>query len=227
MTPEALIEQGRVRLLAADSGLGAAVADRRLKADDEILTPVETIPKGVWEPSDDPHEGYLGFLVLGGLLTREVVVAQSRSMELIDSGDLLRPWQEDPSSYSTSRWEVLSEVRLAILGPEVAEQIAAYPELTAALVERAMYRTRNLALHWAIANTVGLERRIMLLFRHLAERWGRVTTDGIAIRVRMTHQLISDLVGARRPSVTTALSALAETGELSREENGGWLIASK
>ncbi len=162
--------------------------------------------------------------MLDGLLIREVTVGKSRSVELLNVGDMLRPWQEDPSSFSTSRWAALEEVTLAVLGPPVAERLAQYPQMTGLLVGRTMCRARNLAVHWAIANTVGLETRILMLFRHLAERWGKVTPAGVAVPLTITHQMVADLVGARRPSATTAIVRLAERGQLCRTPKGGWLL---
>jgi hypothetical protein len=222
----ALTEQGRLRLLDADPGLGEGLPpEQELKARDQLVADVLAIHKGEWSPPADEPDGHLGYLVLGGLLTREVTVGKSRSVELLNVGDLLRPWQEDPSTYSTSRWSVLEEVSLAVLAPAVAGRIARHPQIVGLLVERTMCRARNLAVHWAIANTVGLETRILMLFRHLAERWGKVTPDGIAVPLPITHQMVADLVGARRPSATTAIVRLAERDELSRTPGGGWLLA--
>jgi hypothetical protein len=38
------------------------------------------------------------------------------------------------------------------------------------------------------------------------------------------HQRLADLVGAHRPSVTTAMGELARAGALSRRENGDWVL---
>jgi CRP/FNR family cyclic AMP-dependent transcriptional regulator len=43
------------------------------------------------------------------------------------------------------------------------------------------------------------------------------------VPVPLTHSLLSELVAARRPSVTTALSGLQERGVL-RREGSGWLL---
>jgi hypothetical protein len=39
---------------------------------------------------------------------RKLTVAGSRSLELLSRADLLRPWQEDESSFAHSQWEVLT-----------------------------------------------------------------------------------------------------------------------
>lgn len=225
MGANTLTEHGRIRLLDADPGLGENLSrERGLAARDQLVADVLAIHKGDWSPPVDEPDGHLGYLVLGGLLIREVTVGKSRSVELLNVGDLLRPWQEDPSSFSSSRWAALEEVSLAVLGPVVSQRIARHPEVVELLVERTMCRARNLAVHWAIANTVGLETRILMLFRHLAERWGKVTSDGVTVPLSITHQMVADLVGARRPSATSAIVRLAERAQLVRTPEGGWLL---
>jgi hypothetical protein len=58
---------------------------------------------------------------------------------------------------------------------------------------------------------------------HLAERWGRVGPEGVRVPLRLTHEALGRLVGARRPSVTTALSGLSKRGCLERTP-AGWLL---
>ena len=44
------------------------------------------------------------------------------------------------------------------------------------------------------------------------------------IPLALTHRILGQLVGARRPTVSTALAELAERGELSRRADGAWLL---
>ena len=61
------------------------------------------------------------------------------------------------------------------------------------------------------------------LFWHLAERWGNHTPEGIVIPLRLTHAQIGELIGAQRPSVTTALSRLGgEQLLFIRLPDGSW-----
>jgi CRP/FNR family cyclic AMP-dependent transcriptional regulator len=59
---------------------------------------------------------------------------------------------------------------------------------------------------------------------YLADRWGKVTPDGVHLPLRLTHQTLGRLVGAQRPSVTTALKQLAAEGRLTREGDGTWML---
>jgi CRP/FNR family cyclic AMP-dependent transcriptional regulator len=47
--------------------------------------------------------------------------------------------------------------------------------------------------------------------------------DGVSVELPLTHALLGELVAARRPSVTTALSTLAEQGKVERRGRA-WLL---
>jgi CRP/FNR family transcriptional regulator, cyclic AMP receptor protein len=46
----------------------------------------------------------------------------------------------------------------------------------------------------------------------------------VVVPLALTHRILGQLVGARRPTVSTALSELAERGELVRRPDGSWLL---
>ena len=51
-----------------------------------------------------------------------------------------------------------------------------------------------------------------------------MTSDGVAIPLTLSHRMLGQLVGARRPTVSTAIGELAERGELVRRADGTWLL---
>src|SRR5690349_24973129 len=99
-----------------------------------------------------------------------------------------------------------------------------FPEITAALFDRLSERSLRLATTQAISQLTRVDRRLKALFWHLAERWGRVSGDGVIVPLAFTHRLLGELVGARRPTVSSALSELTERGELVRRPDGAWLL---
>jgi CRP-like cAMP-binding protein len=183
------------------------------------------LPAGEWRPSPgEPQSGHLGYLLLDGLILRQTGINGSRSGELLSRGDLMRPWLEDPISFSSIEWRVMEPARLAVLDRRVGIKICTRPELSAALLDRLTLRTRSLAIHAATENIRGLEDRLVALFWHLAERWGRRERGPVIVPIRLTHETLSLLVGARRPSVTTALGALAGRELVERRDDGGWTL---
>ena len=164
--------------------------------------------------------------MLSGLFVRRVGRAGRFGAELLGPGDLLRPWQTvgpvatqpfDPV------WEVIARSELALLDAGFARSAARFPPVAVALVDRAMLRSRQLAMTMAIVQQPRVDRRLHWLFWQLADRWGRAGRDGVRLDLPLTHALLGELVAARRPSVTTALSSLAAEGSVERSK-GVWLL---
>jgi CRP-like cAMP-binding protein len=51
-----------------------------------------------------------------------------------------------------------------------------------------------------------------------------MTVDGARVRIPVTHGVLASVVGARRPSVTTALGRLQDDGLIQRLGDGEWLL---
>ena len=177
---------------------------------------------GAREPADD----HLGFLVLDGLIGRRVLVPErGRSLELLGQGDLLRPWQEDAASFSQVSWTVIEPASIAVLDEPLALAAREMPEFLEALTERALRRSRRLAVSAAIANTVGVEDRLLLACGSWPSS-GAEGPGGAVLPFRLSHQTLADLVGARRPTVTLALRALTQRELLERGESGEWILSA-
>jgi CRP/FNR family transcriptional regulator, cyclic AMP receptor protein len=215
-------------VLAEDPELAEAIApEHRAEALAHCLAPVVNLPRGRWDGQrSDMTGGGIGLLVLNGLLIRRVGVGDGFGSELLGQGDLLRPWQGEGAQStlsSTTGWRVLEEARIAVLDRATAARFALYPELTGHLVAKALERSRNLATAMAIAHHSRVEVRLHMIFWHLADRWGRVRPDGVLIPLRLTHEMLANLVSARRPSVSTGLAEMARQG-LVRRVATGWLL---
>jgi CRP-like cAMP-binding protein len=76
----------------------------------------------------------------------------------------------------------------------------------------------------AIAHLTRVDDRLMALMWCLAERWGRVVPGGVLVSLRLPHRTLAGMIGARRPSVTTALGELSEQGVLLRPGRGRWIL---
>jgi CRP/FNR family cyclic AMP-dependent transcriptional regulator len=217
----------RANLLEADPDLARYLPPDSVRALGAALpVTLEDLDPGPWKPPIvAPEAGHLGYLIVSGILIRRITVAGSRSGELVSRGDLLRPWVEDPISFCEADWRVVEPTRLAVLSRNVAMRLCTRPELNAALLDKEMERARSLAITAAMENVRGLDRRLLILFWHLAERWGRREGAEVFVPLRLTHETLSLLVGARRPSVTTALGALTASGELARNDAGDWVLS--
>jgi hypothetical protein len=222
-----------VSLLELDPDLGALLEERRrTAASAELLVRVLRLARGSWAGGElgTANPGHVGLLVVDGAIAREVVLADSISTELLGPGDLIRPWS--PARMvalleQRVRWQVLAETRLAVLNRAFGVALSRYPEVTAILLDRLDGRAARLATTKAIAQLNSVDRRLLALFWHLAEDWGRMTSDGIVIPLTLSHRLLGELVGARRPTVTSALATLSRDGKLIRRSDDSWLLADE
>jgi CRP/FNR family transcriptional regulator, cyclic AMP receptor protein len=219
-------------VLELDPDLAAELDPDALQvASIELVAPLVPVPwhthRGRWGPADS--RGHLGFLIADGLLLRDVQLLTTHSAEVLGPGDLLRPWDVDgehPLPLSTDvSWTVLAPLGVAVLNPDFLARAARFPTVLARLTERGVGRAKALALHEAITNFKHVETRLLVLFWHLAERFGRVGPESIAVSVPLTHEHLARLVGAARPSVTTALGRLAARGLLVRDQEGTWRLS--
>jgi CRP/FNR family cyclic AMP-dependent transcriptional regulator len=183
------------------------------------------VQQGAWEPEAMTavgEDGY-GLLVLSGLFCRRVVQGQRHGAELLGPGDLLRPWDRIDGWSSIpvdSAWLVIEDARLAVLDRDFAARSASFPELSVALIRRGLMRSRYLAMLFAIVSERRVETRLTMLFWHLADRFGRIHGEWAEVPVPLTHRILSELVAARRPSVSTALTKLQDQGILLRTPEG-------
>ena len=201
----------------------------RARARQHAVAAVLELGSGDWFPEDDDSaRAELGLLVLEGLLIRDVAIADARCGELIGPGTLLRP-QDNRGTDAPMRhevgWRIVEPTRLAVLDRRFLRVAAHWPSLVTALVARSTERAHNLGVMISIHSLKRVDTRLLAFFWHLADRFGKVTADGVLVPLGLTHRQLALLVGAQRPSVTSALGALAERDLLRRDERGHWVLA--
>jgi hypothetical protein len=156
-----------------------------------------------------------GLLLLDGVMALSVRVDDRITAELVGSGDLLQPmWggSVDQLLWCEVSWRALLPVRFALLDGAFAKRVRFWPQIGHGLLRRGGRRVINLNVQRAITAQPRLEVRLALLLWHLAGRWGKVERGGVRLPLPLTHQLLGQLVGAERPSVSHALARLAHNG---------------
>jgi hypothetical protein len=211
-------------VLGDDSALAAGVpAAQRDAAARASWASLVHVDRGVWEPPGLGSSGH-GLLVLNGFLVRAVTFRNRRSAEVLGPGDLLRPDEDDRGPLGgEASWRVLAGLRLALLDDGWSRRMAPFPDVAVALTGRAMLRARRLAATVAIMQCRQLDERLHLVLWELADRFGRVGVDGVRLDIPMTHDVLSHVAGAQRPSVSSALSRLSRAGLVQRTRRG-WLL---
>lgn len=225
-----LTQAAVISIIDADPELGDLLpADQRDRARREALTRVRRLSTGAWNVAEavEPEVHHRGFMVIDGLISREVEVLGRRCVELLGPGDVLRPWSWDEEGSHVQAevgWVILEPTRLAVLDHGLVMRMAPWPPLGLELFNRGTRRAHSLAVSLAIAHHQRVDDRVLLTLWHLAERWGRVRPEGIAVPLPLSHQRLADLIGAHRPAVTSAMGDLARRGAISRREDRIWLL---
>jgi CRP/FNR family cyclic AMP-dependent transcriptional regulator len=225
-----MTQRRKLALLDVDPDLGRLVPeDRLMDARRELDVEVHRLRSGPWSipAASEANPQHVGLLLVEGVIAREVVVSDTVSTELIGPGDVMRPWtmQDSPTLLQLSvRWIALTESRVAVLDRRFGSALGRWPEVNAALIDRLSERAQRLAVNQAISQLNRVDRRLLALFWHLAERWGRMGSDGVIVPLTLSHRMLGQLVGARRPTISTAISELAKRDELIRRDDGTWLL---
>ena len=221
------------RLLELDPDLGGRLSLERFAAAHRRLSVwVGRVPRGLWRVDGRLAErcSLFGLLITSGVVTREVLVRDVVSTELLGAGDVVAPWTSSPEhggAREQGRWQALATTEIALLDARLASRLGEYPEIQQALYARVFMRVDRLGALKALSDVNAVDQRLTGIFRHLALRWGRVTERGVIIPLALSHRLLAELIGARRPTVTTALKRLSRDGVVTRIADGTWLLSEQ
>ncbi|MGH9061639.1 MAG: Crp/Fnr family transcriptional regulator [Acidimicrobiales bacterium] len=219
-----------VAVLDRDPDLGSDLAPAEFRlASRHALARLERFERGPWSvtPDDFPGAGSLGLLLLAGILVRKVTVGDRTCAELLGPGDVTQPWLRvgpDSSIGTEVNWRVQQDLQIAVLDRAFVARMARWPEVSGAITRRVMLRVHWLSFHLSVCHMRRVEDRLLLVLWHFADRWGKVTPDGVEIPLPLTHSLLAFVVGSHRPTVTTALRALADSGRIRLHSRSRWLL---
>lgn len=193
--------------------------------------PCVTVPAGPWDTADLARVAYLGVVIISGRFAAQVGVGGRQHVELLGPGDISQPWVPGDSPAAApadTSWRVLQEAELAILDRRFAHLVTpVWPALMRAVTGRLVLRSRRLLFQLAVLSAPQITERIELAMWHFADRWGRVNPEGVVLELPLSHELLSQVVSAQRPSVTTALGELRRRGRLERRDDGCWLLSGE
>jgi CRP/FNR family transcriptional regulator, cyclic AMP receptor protein len=216
------------RLLDLDQDLADALGDDDSPwARDRVGVATIRLDDGAWSrQSLTPALGdAFALLVCQGLIVRELDLAGTVSADLRGPGDILSCGPGGESLLATSeRWHVSGSTKIAVLDSRLLPALHAWPALSARLIGRAARQADRAAEQRAISQLPRVELRIRALLWHLADRWGRMGASGVVVPIELTHTALGHLVGARRSTVTLALSELGRLGMVVRRGDRAWVL---
>jgi CRP-like cAMP-binding protein len=157
-----------------------------------------------------------GFLVIrdSSPSGRQVVVAEAGAGSI-----LLAPSEREHVQALTDSW-----VTVLLLAP--LEALLAIPGV-ATMLFRALETALRLRQEFTsyLANVHHIDR-VRLKLLQLAEQFGRVTPDGIRLEFPLTHDLLAEMVGSARETVTRCLDELQRSGFVVRDAHSYRLLIS-
>jgi len=225
----ALTETSRatIALLREDPDLAVGISAEELPhAERLVVVPGFTLDAGPWEVDAAVEEPSLGLLILEGLVTNNIVLRDRVASHLAGPGDVIHVGRDADALLPTRHNHFVSErARIAVLDRTFIAAVRRWPALMLALHERIRAQEHRLAVHAAIGKLRRVDDRVLALLWHLGERWGKMTGDGIVVPLALTHETIGRLAGAERPTVSLALSELAERGDVMRRDDGAYVVA--
>jgi CRP-like cAMP-binding protein len=210
-----------VALLDIDPELAIGLADGEERlARRHLIVPSIRVDADPWSPPDDFRTA-LGLLVVSGVLSCTSRAFAVPDIQLFGPGDV---FDSRLLCTPSTTWRALVPAHVAILDGRFLLAARRWPQLMSGLARRLFEGQQEQHRLATIRALPRVEQRLMALLSHLASRWGCVTRDGLVITLPATHQLLGELVGARRPTVSLALTVLKEQGLVSRQADGRWRL---
>jgi CRP/FNR family cyclic AMP-dependent transcriptional regulator len=215
-------------LIDVDPDLASGIdqADREL-ARRACRTAVVRVHRGRWEfPADT--KSLLAFVVVEGVLCREVALRDRHMLELLGPGDVVQPplGVVAPKLGGATTFTAIIDTALAVVDQQFIRVTARWPSLLTTLMRRVEAQRESLVIQGLIAHLPRAEQRVLLALWHLGDRWGRVTPEGMLLPLPLTHDLLGQMTAARRSTVTIAVNALEDLGQIQRTDGGSWLVTT-
>ncbi len=173
------------------------------------------------------NSGAFAAAVLDGVVAHRMGLGAQTGLRLLAPGDIvLRAAAAPAGALECSSYEAVGATQLALLDDKLLFAARSVPRLLAGLLLHLDQQNQRLATQVMICQLQRVEDRVLAMMWQLADSWGRVTPAGTMLAIRLTHQALGELVGARRPTVTLALKQLADRGALRRQKLG-WLLLER
>jgi CRP-like cAMP-binding protein len=122
------------------------------------------------------------------------------------------------------RLEALADARVILVPTSSKRRLLEIPAAAAAIVDGVRVSVRDYRESLAHFGSRHHADRVRLKLTQLARSYGKVGTEGLLLDLPLTHELLADMIGSTRETVTRALAQLAREGVV-RHERGRYRIA--
>jgi CRP/FNR family cyclic AMP-dependent transcriptional regulator len=214
-----------VRLLEIEPDIARFLPAHQQAEAERLTVPALDLERGTVDIEAVLAEaGAFAGVVLDGMLLHRLRVGDQPASRLLGPGDIvsLRGAQHT-MLLADSSYRAAADTRLALLGDEVLIAGDRWPRLVVGIQSFLAQQSERLAAQFVICQLPRVDQRLLALMWLLAESWGQVTSLGTALPLNLTHDLLGELIGARRSTVTLALGELSDRGAVVRQDRG-WLL---
>jgi CRP/FNR family transcriptional regulator, cyclic AMP receptor protein len=200
-----------VSLLEIEPDLAEVLSDDERAEARRFRLPIAGVDKDGDVAEVLERSGAFGAIVLEGMLLQALQIGEDTTLGLVGPSSFV-PTADAPEVMPIVGMRLFVPVptRLILLGDRLLIAVRRWPWIVSSLHARMLESSNRLATQLAICQLPRVEDRLIALMWLLAEFWGRVTPAGTRVRISLSHEVLGRLVGARRPTVTLALSKLAE-----------------
>lgn len=223
----------RVRLLEVEPDLAAFLSHEERDVAHRLTAPLIELPPGPMSLEELGTEtDAFAAIIIDGIMLNRLGTGDQRALRLLGPGDVLTLSGRGQISWLQSDWEAAATttpaatVVLVMLDDHFLAAASQLPRLTSGLQTRVAEQIERLAAQMIVCQLPRVGDRVLSLLWLLAESWGRVTASGTVVPIVLTHDTIGELIGAKRSTVTLAVTELYERGALIRNDSG-WLLLER
>ena len=222
--------RGGVRLLDVDPELGGGLGEHEFAhARGALVAPLFALAAGAvfGDAIRAAVPGATAIIVVSGSLLLDLELAGHVCTRLAGPRQVVT-LDEAPAGSLPTRvaWSASAGTEIGVLDARTVQAGQRWPRVIASLLARVGQQAQDAFALQAIAQLPRVEERLLAYFWSIADRYGRITPDGMLIELRVTHATLGRMVGARRPTISLALKALAQRGMLEARHQG-WLLAAE
>lgn len=214
-----------IRLFEAEPDLARYLSAEAREQAAQVRLPTVELPNGTLNiGSMLKRQGAFAGLALHGMILQSLRLGEHAGLRLIGPGDFIS-LTGTPTSMLVLEQDcrVTASTRVVLFGRELLLASRRWPWLIAGLHSRMAEQSERLTTQLMICQLPRVDDRLLAMLWLLAESWGQVTGSGTVVPIELTHSALGGLIGARRPTVTLALSELTERGAIVRQADG-WLL---
>lgn len=173
---------------------------------------VRRLPAGTEERSDTTTDVSFVIVEEGFVVIRSAVI-EKRGVVLCHAG----PGALLPAPLPGETLHALVDARITLVSETTFARLLEHPELAGVLSDALRATLRQTQASLANFASVRHVERVRLKLLQLAREHGRVATDSVRLDFPLTHELLAEMVGSARETVSRAVDRLERSGFLVRD----------